>query len=130
MDTDEDKTFTLEEAERLLPELKRRITRLRDLRRLMEQKAPEIAKLAERNRENSGSPAGTRYLLELAEFEALLRSFAQTGCLLRDLDRGLLDFPALLEGRKVFLCWAWGEEAIHWWHDLDSGFAGRQPLPR
>ena len=48
--------------------------------------------------------------------------------ILRDLDRGLVDFPAILEGREVYLCWERGEDEIAWWHDLEAGYGGRQPL--
>lgn len=50
------------------------------------------------------------------------------GLTLRDIERGLVDFPALVSGRQVWLCWKFGETAIGWWHDLDSGFDGRRPL--
>jgi len=47
---------------------------------------------------------------------------------LRDIETGLVDFPALVNGRQVCLCWRFGEDAVDWWHELDSGFAGRKPL--
>lgn len=50
------------------------------------------------------------------------------GLTLRDIERGLVDFPALVSGRQVWLCWKFGETAIGWWHDLDTGFDGRRPL--
>jgi hypothetical protein len=50
------------------------------------------------------------------------------GLTLRDIERGLVDFPALVSGRQVWLCWKNGETAIDWWHDLESGFDGRRPL--
>jgi hypothetical protein len=50
------------------------------------------------------------------------------GLTLRDIERGLVDFPALVAGRQVWLCWQPGERLIGWWHDLDTGFDGRQPL--
>jgi hypothetical protein len=50
------------------------------------------------------------------------------GLTLRDIDRGLVDFPALVSGRQVWLCWQPGERSIGWWHDLETGFEGRQPL--
>jgi hypothetical protein len=94
----------------------------------MERRAPQIARLAERARENSGGPVGTLYLGDLLAFQDGLKAFAQTGCILRDLDRGLLDFPARLGGKKVFLCWLWGEDSINWWHEVDTGFSGRKRL--
>ena len=50
------------------------------------------------------------------------------GLTLRDIERGLVDFPALVSGRQVWLCWQRGETAIGWWHDLETGFDGRRPL--
>jgi hypothetical protein len=50
------------------------------------------------------------------------------GLTLRDIERGLVDFPALVSGRQVWLCWRQGESSIDWWHDLDTGYDGRRPL--
>ncbi|HMA47901.1 MAG TPA: DUF2203 domain-containing protein, partial [Frankiaceae bacterium] len=50
------------------------------------------------------------------------------GLTLRDIERGLVDFPALVSGRQVWLCWQLGETSIGWWHGLDTGFDGRRPL--
>ena len=50
------------------------------------------------------------------------------GLTLRDIEHGLVDFPALVAGRQVWLCWQRGETAIGWWHGLDTGFSGRRPL--
>ena len=52
----------------------------------------------------------------------------QTGCLVKDLDTGLVDFPSLRGGEKVYLCWKLGEERIGYWHGIEEGFAGRKPL--
>lgn len=50
------------------------------------------------------------------------------GITLRDIEKGLIDFPALVNGRQVWLCWQLGEDGIGWWHELDAGFGGRRPL--
>jgi hypothetical protein len=52
----------------------------------------------------------------------------QLGLTLRDIESGLVDFPALVSGRQVWLCWRRGEAAVEWWHELESGFSSRQPL--
>ena len=52
----------------------------------------------------------------------------ELGIALRDIPTGLVDFPALVNGRQIWLCWRRDEDAIHFWHDLDSGFGGRRPL--
>ena len=56
-----------------------------------------------------------------------IRSF---GCELKDLPQGLVDFPALVEGKLAYLCWQRGEPRLAYWHSLEGGFAGRQPLPQ
>jgi len=50
------------------------------------------------------------------------------GCLIKDLDKGLIDFPTRLHGREVYLCWKLGEHGIQFWHGVDEGFAGRKPV--
>ena len=62
------------------------------------------------------------------ELRAALRELQAAEIVLRDLDRGLVDFPALRDGREVYLCWVEGEDEIGYWHDLEAGFAGREPL--
>jgi hypothetical protein len=58
----------------------------------------------------------------------LVGQLASSDIVLRDIDRGLVDFPTIRDGREVYLCWQLGEESVSHWHDLESGFGGRQPL--
>ena len=62
------------------------------------------------------------------ELQRTLGELQAMDVVLRDLERGLVDFPALREGREVYLCWEAGEDAIEFWHDTDTGYGGRQPL--
>lgn len=62
------------------------------------------------------------------EIESCLEELEQVGCLFRDFDLGLVDFPAEHDGRIVHLCWQHGESEVTHWHELDAGYAGRQPL--
>jgi hypothetical protein len=65
----------------------------------------------------------------LAEsLKASLEKIHSTGCLVKDLEMGLLDFPALLNNEEVYLCWRLGEERIRFWHRQDEGYAGRKPI--
>jgi hypothetical protein len=57
-----------------------------------------------------------------------LSQLDQTGVLLKGIDEGLLDFPSERDGRVVYLCWRMGEDTISFWHEVDTGFSGRQPL--
>ena len=54
--------------------------------------------------------------------------FGEAGIVLRDIEQGLIDFPGMRDGKEVFLCWRMGEDAVNYWHDPDTGFAGRRPL--
>jgi len=75
---------------------------------------------AQHNREKRDSSA--------AKLKQLLRGFDQIGCVVKDLDIGLIDFPALYRGKEVYLCWRLGEPDIAFWHEVEEGFAGRRPI--
>jgi hypothetical protein len=77
---------------------------------------------------NGGGRAGRQVGEAFLELRASAAALAERDIVLRDLDRGLVDFPAVRDGREVYLCWVEGEPDIEFWHDLDAGFAGRQPL--
>ena len=64
----------------------------------------------------------------LAKMRGVFLEFHRRDIQIKDLERGLLDFPALINGREVFLCWEKDEDDIEYWHDIDAGFAGREPL--
>jgi hypothetical protein len=64
----------------------------------------------------------------LEALQALIDELNEFGCVLKDPDMGLIDFLSLRNGREVYLCWHLGENRINYWHNLDAGFAGRQPL--
>ena len=67
--------------------------------------------------------------VRLAEtLKSALEKIQATGCVVKDLDIGLLDFPAMINDEEVYLCWRLGEERIRFWHRQDEGFAGRKPL--
>jgi hypothetical protein len=61
---------------------------------------------------------------------AVVEEIQDTGCLIKDLDIGLIDFPTLFRGTEVYLCWKLGESAIEFWHGVDEGFRGRKPIDR
>jgi hypothetical protein len=77
---------------------------------------------------NGGGADGTVFGEAALRFSRGLTQIDRWGVIVRDLDTGICDFPALREGREVYLCWRVGEERIEWWHETGAGFAGRQPL--
>lgn len=119
--------YTREEARALLPQL---TTWLKEIQKLRQ----ELARLEQRldSIMATGADAGGRSVNQhartSARIHALLGEFSGREIFIKDLDRGLLDFPAILGGREVFLCWELDEEDIEFWHDIDSGFAGRERL--
>ena len=64
----------------------------------------------------------------VAEIRDAVERVHETGCLVKDLDMGLVDFPSLRSGEEIYLCWKLGEEKIQYWHGLTEGYAGRKPL--
>lgn len=122
-----DRHFSVEEANAALDWVVRRIEEVREARdRLAEPEAHTV--LAEAAPANGGGESGRVVGEAFRDVRRLLVEVQATGIVLRDLDRGLVDFPAILDGREVYLCWELGEDEVAYWHDLDTGFGGRKPL--
>ena len=130
--------FTVEEANRLLEELRPRLQRLVDAKREYDRVQGRVDVLAIATSGASGENPDVRELEALrkrhADLSEVISRGVQTihrwGCLVKDLDRGLVDFYALSGDRLVFLCWQLGEAEISHWHTLEGGFSARQPLDR
>ena len=130
-----EKHFSLEEANRLLPRLGPILERLIALRREMGEKQHRIEELRAHVRGNGATAEGRAFAMLKEELEAMARELRQGieeiqgfGCLIKDLDVGLIDFPAMRRGQEVLLCWKLGEEGIAFWHGVEEGFSGRRPL--
>jgi hypothetical protein len=119
--------FSREEANALLPQLTTLLTRLREAKdELTDAEAHEA--LSEAAPANGGGEQGRQVGVAFLEVRRLLETLERAGIVLRDIDRGLVDFPALLEGREVYLCWELGEDEVGYWHDLEGGYGGREAL--
>ena len=119
--------FTREEANALLPRLTAMLDRLREAKDdLTDAEAHEA--LSEAAPANGGGDEGKQVGVAFLEVRRLLETIEQSGIVLRDIDRGLVDFPALLDEQEVYLCWELGEEEVAYWHDLETGYGGREPL--
>jgi hypothetical protein len=119
--------FSRAEATALLPQLTELLTRLRDAKdELTDTEAHEA--LAEAAPANGGGDEGRQVGVAFLEVRRLLETVERSGIVLRDIDRGLVDFPAVIDGREVYLCWALGEDEVGFWHDMDAGYGGREPL--
>jgi|ERR1043166_812813 hypothetical protein len=124
------KLFTIEEANALLPSVREILEKIQLSHRRMA-KYRGSAKLAAAGAElgGGGMEGGERYAIVLTAFTRQMSELEALGVQLKDFDRGLVDFPSLRDGRVVLLCWQLGEgDELEWWHDMDTGFAGRTPL--
>ena len=122
-----DRHYTREEANAARPWVSERLERLRAAHaRLTDAEAREA--LAEAAAGNGGGESGRVVSEGFLELRRALGELQAVEVVLRDLDRGLVDFPAIRDGREVYLCWEEDEEAVDFWHDLDAGHAGRRPL--
>ena len=120
--------FTVEEANALLGRIEPILRSLREARdRLTDAEAHEA--LAGAAPGNGGGDPGRNVGEAFLEVRGLLLELQELGIVVRDIDRGLIDFPAIHEGREVYLCWELDEPPkIAFWHDLEAGYGGRQPL--
>jgi hypothetical protein len=118
----------VEEANDLLPELRRLLGGIRDVRKSLVvewERAQPVLKAAGTN---GGGEEASGYVSDLTRLNALLQELNRQGVLIKDFDRGLVDFPHWRDGREVLLCWELSEERVRFWHDVESGFAGREPI--
>jgi hypothetical protein len=119
--------FTKEEANALLPQLTALLSQLREAKEeLTDTDAHEA--LSEAGPTNGGGDQGRQVGIAFLEVRRLLETLEEAGLVLRDIDRGLIDFPALIDGREVYLCWELGEDEVAYWHELEGGYGGREPL--
>lgn len=134
MNENEVKVFTLEEANELLPILTELI---HDLRKKRDQAAEieiqiDALELVSEGGENTSARELERLMEKhqqaVSEFYDLVDEIQLNGCLLKDVDLGLIDFYGVVKGRIVCLCWRIGEKRVGFWHDVKEGYAGREPL--
>ena len=130
------KTFTLEEAQALLPVLESLLKRAIEAKQAAEEIEGELQQLRQRIFLSGGMFIDVAAVgRQRAALEALVQraqdavaEIDSIGVQVKDLETGLLDFPCLLDGETVLLCWRTGEQRIEYWHTIEAGFRGRQPL--
>jgi len=127
--------FTPDEANRLLPALRPLLTRLVTRRQELRRHTQLLEQFRARASRDGGAMPGADLSRAREEADRLRASIQETaeevqalGCQLKDLDVGLVDFPAVRAGEQVLLCWRLGEDRIRFWHGPEEGFAGRKPL--
>jgi hypothetical protein len=132
------RTFTVDEANTLLPQVRPLVEQLQGLARSITETTKRLDETAGKLSTGNGYPLQTikdqiqqltQHQLQLIEaFQSALKQLEDLGAALKDLNTGLVDFYSLRAGDVVLLCWKLGEERIHTWHTLEGGYAGRQPL--
>jgi len=120
--------FTVAEANAELGRIEPMLVALREAKsELLDDEAREA--LTEASTTNGGGDPGKQVGEAFLMVRRILAELNEAGIVVRDVDRGLIDFPAVLDGEEVYLCWHLGEDEIEFFHDLESGYGGRQPLP-
>ncbi len=132
------KYFTIDEAEKLLPEVTKLLTQVQITKLKIEalSRARELLQISI----GASAPEGNDFLVHQDikshkefhklhyEFFTIIDDLTEKGCILKDIDEGLIDFNFKFEGRNVLLCWKQGEQKIEHWHELDIGYEGRQKI--
>lgn len=120
--------FTVAEANALLPRVRAVVGELLSVRQRILDAQPDLWPVLEKAIGNGGSKKAGTLVREFRRVEDGVRTLQEMGCILKDVNTGLVDFPTIRNGRQVLLCWRYDEPAIGFWHDAEAGFAGRQPL--
>ncbi len=136
MGDEESKLFTLNEAERTRAELEPVLLEAMGARKRMSELDEALSELGERIQRLGGvlvsyekaAKARLEHDALAQAIQSALERIEATGCVVKDLDAGLLDFPARLNNEDVYLCWRVGEDRIRFYHRQDEGFAGRKPI--
>jgi len=119
--------YTVEQANAALDWVQERIARLREAREGLSDEEARAA-LGDAAPTNGGGAPGRVVSEAFLEMRTALVELQEMEVVLRDLDRGLIDFPSIRDGQEVFLCWEEGEGEVAFWHELDAGYGGRRPL--
>jgi hypothetical protein len=128
--------FTLLEAEVQLPQIERFLRTLIQLKREYDEAGARTDRIAQQIAISGGMIAPREQLLQLRSqkeqsvegLNATVAKIQHIGCQIKDLEKGLIDFPTLYRDREVYLCWKLGESGIKFWHSVEDGFAGRRPI--
>jgi len=119
--------FTFEQANAMVRMIRPMMAEILRLRQAILDRQPEVWPVVEKAAGNGGSREASLAAREFQRLDSLVREIQATGAVIKDINHGLVDFPAVREEREVYLCWKYGEEEIRFWHEIDTGYASRQP---
>jgi hypothetical protein len=120
--------FTLQEANKTLNLIRPWMDEVQAIRLKVLKNQPEAWPAIEKSAGNGGNRALSNMVRDFEKFDTLIHRIQDMDVLIKDINLGLLDFPALKDGREVYLCWQYGEDDIAFWHELEAGYAGRQSI--
>jgi hypothetical protein len=121
------KHYTREEARSLLPQIRQWLKQISDIQAEIQKIEVRLGGLMAPGADLGGEQVNT-WVRKVADLETLFLEFRRREIQVKDVARGLLDFPAIIGGKEVFLCWEQDEEDIEFWHELDAGYGGRERL--
>ena len=121
------KHYTREEANALLPEIRRWLQQLNQAQRELDKLEKRLSGMTATGNDVGGELVNQR-VKTMADIKDVLAEFQEREIAIKDIERGLIDFPAIVGGKEVFLCWEQDEESVEFWHDLETGYAGRERL--
>lgn len=122
------KYFTLDQANAALQSIRPWMEEIQTIRQQILVHQPEIWSVMEKSAGNGGNPTLSRLVPAFDRLDELIHHVQDTGAVIKDINTGLLDFPAKRDGQEVYLCWRHGEGDIAFWHEIDAGFAGRRSI--
>ena len=120
--------FTLEEAQGHLPKIKGLCASIQETKNLIEEKVAAWNEVREKVDDVEGALMQVQVEALAGRLEEQIAAVAEMGCLVKDIDKCLVDFPARIEGKEAYLCWMKGEEEIRFWHGITEGYQGRKPV--
>jgi len=129
------KVFSLDEANSLLPQVRRGVNKLQESIGEIVRTQDALSVLEVLGGSDPAKPEHAEFLKKRAELESMAAAYNSRidelqalGCVLKDLNHGVVDFYGLKDGRLIFLCWRMDEPSIGYWHEIDAGMAGRRPV--
>lgn len=122
------KYYTPKEANHQLAVVRPMVAELMSIGERIREHQPEIWSVVEKSAGNGGNPTLSKMLPDFDRLDLVLHQLQDMGIEVKDLSTGLIDFLALKDGREVYLCWKYDEGMIQFWHEIEAGFAGRQPI--
>jgi hypothetical protein len=121
------KHYTREEARALLPQIRAWLDQIKLLRVEVDRYDKRLGSLTADGQDTGGSTVNN-WIRAISSLQSVLMEFERREISIKDVERGLLDFPAIIGGKEVFLCWEADEDDVEFWHDLETGYGGRERL--